>query len=65
MTHKRKRERENSGLAFQQFMMDTLLMLPGMLLWLAELTAGIVMVVAITVFTLVILPELAGLLLFS
>lgn len=63
MTQKRKRYPEHSGQAFRQFVVDSLLMLPEMLLWLIKLTVGLALVTALTVFILVILPQLTGLLL--
>lgn len=63
MAAKRKHHPETSYQIVRQFVIDTVLMLPGIVLWLAELAVGVVLVIALTIFVLVILPQLTGILL--
>ncbi len=60
MTQKRKRYPEHSGQAFRQFVIDSVLLLPEMLLRLVKLIIGLALAIGLTMFVLVILPQLTG-----
>jgi hypothetical protein len=60
MTHKRKRHPENSVQALRQFVIDTFLLLPQLLWQLFGVAIGLILATGLTLFILVILPQLTG-----